>query len=103
MCNVICAASLMLLAGLTLPLLAASENPPGQSRLGINPSGIVDWNTEHPFVDVFRLSRVWISQRQGEPGFENAYRTNRFSPELFLNHWRAFNTIRFMDWMDTNG
>ena len=40
---------------------------PGQSRLGINLSGVVDWNTEHPFVDVFRSSRAWISQQQGQP------------------------------------
>jgi hypothetical protein len=33
----------------------------------MNLSGIVDWNTEHPFVDVFRLSRRWISQKKGEP------------------------------------
>lgn len=39
---------------------------PDQSRLGINLSGPADWNTEHPFVDVFRLSRAWISQRKGE-------------------------------------
>ena len=40
---------------------------PTRSRLGVNLSGIADWNTEHPFVDVFRLSRQWISQEQGEP------------------------------------
>lgn len=38
-----------------------------QARLGINLSGPTDWNTELPFVDVFRLSRAWISQREGEP------------------------------------
>ncbi len=38
---------------------------PAQSRLGINLNGPADWNTEYPFVDVFRLSRQWISQRQG--------------------------------------
>ena len=51
-------------------LIAASDADaplPAQSRLGINLSGPVDWNTEHPFVDVFRLSREWISQRQGQP------------------------------------
>ena len=34
-------------------------------RLGINLAGPLDWGTELPFVDVFRLSRPWISQRQG--------------------------------------
>jgi hypothetical protein len=33
--------------------------------LGMNLNGPADWNTELPFVDVFRLSRRWISQRQG--------------------------------------
>lgn len=34
--------------------------------LGINLNGPADWNSELPFVDVFRLSRPWISQKQGE-------------------------------------
>src|SRR5271168_5209849 len=53
-----------------VPLVGAApaeEILPSQSRLGINLSGPVDWNTEHPFVDVFRLSRPWISQAQGQP------------------------------------
>jgi hypothetical protein len=33
--------------------------------LGMNLNGPADWNTELPFVDVFRLSRTWISQREG--------------------------------------
>jgi len=36
-----------------------------RTPVGINLSGPVDWNEEHPFVDVFRLSRAWISQREG--------------------------------------
>jgi hypothetical protein len=165
----------------------------------MNLSGIVDWNTEHPFADVFRLSRQWISQKKGQPwgkgpaleldeqgwvkrlepdcfaetpiltgghapageyvclydgegqidfgaggkivsrspgrivvdldarkqaaflalrgtnpqnplrhirvlvpGSEASYPSNRFAP-AFLNRWRSFNTLRFMDWMDTNG
>lgn len=39
----------------------AAPNP----RLGINLAGPADWNSELPFVDVFRLSRAWISQREG--------------------------------------
>jgi len=31
----------------------------------MNLAGPADWNTELPFVDVFRMSRKWISQRQG--------------------------------------
>lgn len=33
--------------------------------LGINLAGIADWNTELPFIDVFRCARPWISQRKG--------------------------------------
>jgi hypothetical protein len=39
---------------------------PAQPRVGINLNGPADWNSELPFVDVFRLSRAWISQKQGE-------------------------------------
>lgn len=182
------------------PAFAATPEPlPKASRLGINLAGPADWNTEHPFVDVFRLSRKWISQRQGEgwgkgpelkrdthgwitelvpscwaetpiltgghalrgeyvclydgdgeldfknnarvisrtpgrivveidgakggvfvqlrrtnptnhvrnirvlmPGFEKSYREQIFHP-AFLKRWSGMNTIRFMDWMETNG
>ena len=39
--------------------------PPAQPQLGINLAAPADWSTELPFVDVFRQSRVWISQKQG--------------------------------------
>jgi len=32
------------------------------ARLGMNLAGIVDWNTEQPFVDFFHMSRDWVSQ-----------------------------------------
>jgi hypothetical protein len=54
-------------AALPCYLLAAVEISPGYSRLGMNLSGLVDWNTEHPFGDVFRLSRQRIGQAQGQP------------------------------------
>ncbi|MCX7871712.1 MAG: hypothetical protein N2487_00335, partial [Verrucomicrobiae bacterium] len=38
---------------------------PQKARLGINLAGPADWNTEHPFVDIFKLSRKWISQKKG--------------------------------------
>jgi hypothetical protein len=41
---------------------AAQPHP----ALGINLSGPADWNAELPFVDTFRLSRAWISQKRGE-------------------------------------
>lgn len=56
-----------LVACFCLHLSLGAEPAPPQSRLGMNLSGIVDWNTEHAFVDVFRLSRQWISQKKGEP------------------------------------
>ncbi len=178
---------------------AAAPAPRAHDRVGINLSGLADWNTEHPLVDVFRLSRRWISQRQGAPwgkgpaleldaqgwirkletngfaetpvltgghapagdyvclyegngqiefganarvlsrqpgrmvvnidgrkggtflqlrrtdpanpvrgirlimpGFERSYGSEPFHP-AFLQRWRGFDTLRFMDWMDTNG
>jgi hypothetical protein len=39
--------------------------PEPEPAVGMNLNGPADWNTELPFVDVFRLSRRWISQRQG--------------------------------------
>jgi hypothetical protein len=49
-------------AGLTA-FEGAKRKP--RPKLGMNLSGIADWNTELPFVDVFRMSRPWISQRKG--------------------------------------
>lgn len=34
------------------------------ARLGMNLAGINDWSTELPFVDLFKMSRPWISQRK---------------------------------------
>lgn len=36
---------------------AAQERPP----LGTNLGGVADWSTDHPFTDVFKTSRPWIS------------------------------------------
>jgi hypothetical protein len=181
---------------------ASAQSPvpkPAQSRLGINLAGPTDWSTEYPFVDMFKLSRSWISQKKGQawgkgpeltldrdgwvtrlepdcsaetpmltaghapsgryvclyegqgtieirgvkrvvssapgrivvdvdglkgglflqlkatepgnyvknirflmPGTEKTYRTEPFNP-VFLEKWKSFNTLRFMDWMHTNG
>jgi hypothetical protein len=43
----------------------ASAGPAPKPRLGTNLNGPDDWNTEIPFVDVFRLARRWISQQEG--------------------------------------
>ena len=45
------------------PSIFAQNNPaPAKPRLGMNLAGPADGNTELPFVDVFRMSRPWISQ-----------------------------------------
>lgn len=56
------------------PVLCGAGTAPGapgtvasKARLGMNLSDPADWNSELPFVDVFRLSRPWISQRSGAP------------------------------------
>jgi hypothetical protein len=54
-------------AAATTPQPQARPVPTPAPALGINLAGPADWNTELPFVDVFRLSRAWISQRRGEP------------------------------------
>ena len=51
----------------THPSLAAKTPPPPKPALGTNLNAPDDWNTEIPFVDVFRLSRRWISQQEGQP------------------------------------
>jgi hypothetical protein len=39
----------------------AAVRPNARSPLGINLDGLVDWSTEMPLVDGFRMSRAWIS------------------------------------------
>jgi len=46
---------------------AAASGGAAKAQLGINLAGPADWNTELPFVDVFRISRPWISQQKGKP------------------------------------
>jgi hypothetical protein len=47
------------------PGALSDQGRQAQPRLGINLAGPADWNTELPLVDVFRLSRTWISQKKG--------------------------------------
>ncbi|MGQ9605754.1 MAG: hypothetical protein ACUVTW_06095 [Thermogutta sp.] len=64
-------AGLMLWLWVGRPAADAAEGeataPQPRPKLGINLAGPADWNTELPFVDVFRLSRPWVSQREGQP------------------------------------
>lgn len=56
-----------------LPLLFVSlalsttgvERVHAEAKMAINLAGPADWNTELPWVDVFRMARPWISQREG--------------------------------------
>lgn len=58
------------------PEVATKEEPesepeavvaPSNARLGINLQSLNDWNSGLPFYDVFRMSRSWISQKNGQP------------------------------------
>ncbi len=57
----------LLLVGFAITVDSALAQDQPQPRLGMNLNGPADWNTELPFVDVFRLSRPWISQQEGKP------------------------------------
>ena len=61
-CALIMAASL---CALDRAEAATPNQVEAKPRLGMNLQGPADWNSELPFVDVFRLSRPWISQKQG--------------------------------------
>ncbi|HNY26967.1 MAG TPA: hypothetical protein PKH31_06255 [Candidatus Sumerlaeota bacterium] len=51
----------------TSSLAPAAEPAAPQARMGMNLSGPADYNNEQAFVNVFRLSRPWISQKEGSP------------------------------------
>lgn len=50
---------------LLTPALVSQSVDPGKASLAINLAGLADWSTELPFVDVFRMSREWVSQKEG--------------------------------------
>jgi PA14 domain len=41
------------------------NDPSDLTTIGMNLSGVNDWSTEWPFVDVFKTSRPWLSQKEG--------------------------------------
>ncbi len=45
--------------------VVGAEPPAPRPRLGLNLAAAVEWSAEQPFADFFRLSRAWISQREG--------------------------------------
>lgn len=52
-------------AGLAAVCTASAAGADPRPRMGINIAAAVDWSAEQPFGDFFRLSRRWISQREG--------------------------------------
>ena len=54
-----------LLLGCAVVVNVSAGPPPAACRAGINLSGINDWNTEFPFVDLAKMCRPWVSQREG--------------------------------------
>jgi hypothetical protein len=61
-------AAVVALAALALAETGTPATPAQpRPRLGMNIDGPADYNTELPLVDVFRFSRVWISQQKGQP------------------------------------
>lgn len=48
-------------------MVYGTSKPGSQTTIGVNLNGVTDWSTEWPFVDVFKTSRPWLSQRQGAP------------------------------------
>jgi len=62
--SIVCGCCVVILAALNSVVQSAERA--AKPCLGINLNGPADWNTELPFVDVFRLSRPWVSQKKGE-------------------------------------
>ena len=71
--------TLLLSCVATMGSLVMADSPVAVPRLGINLAGPADWMTELPFVDVFRTSRPWISQKKGT-GWNQG-------PELMLDEY----------------
>jgi hypothetical protein len=55
---------------LAIPFIARAdsiaERNISRPRLGININSLNDWDSEFPFVDLFKMARVWISQADGK-------------------------------------
>jgi len=57
--------SMWIVLVLSAAFLAQTPADAATPRLGMNLNGPADWNSELPFVDVFRMARPWISQKEG--------------------------------------
>jgi hypothetical protein len=58
---------------------SANQGSGSQLALGTNLNGITDWSTELPFLDLFKTSRIWITQcANGEAGCSGGWDTGEF-------------------------
>lgn len=55
-----------MLAVAVLALLLPPPKTTLKPSMAINLNGVTDWDSELPFSDVFKTSRPWVSQREGE-------------------------------------
>ena len=72
----------------TDPTLATSV--PTNWRLGINLSGVADWSTQRPFIDLFKQSRPWLTQCHSsrDPDCAGRWETNESAKlNLDANGW----------------
>ena len=65
--SVVCVALAVVFSSGAVVCQGEPQAEPARPKMGINLAGPADWNTELPFVDVFKLSRPWISQQKGKP------------------------------------
>jgi hypothetical protein len=49
----------------TVNVTVSSTTAQGPLSIGTNLAGLVDWSTERPFLDAFKMSRPWITQSDG--------------------------------------
>jgi len=47
------------------------QNPPVGMEVGMNVAGTQDWSTEWDFVDMFKMSRVWLTREVGSWDWES--------------------------------
>jgi hypothetical protein len=57
----------LMISVLACSSVVAQDQRTGTAPLAINLSGVVDYSTEMPFVDLFRRARPWVSQADGKP------------------------------------
>lgn len=59
---------LMILWLLALPLFAQAEGAVDNPALAMGLTGIADWSTEQPFIDLMKTARPWIGHLPGQWG-----------------------------------